>query len=200
MAHQIFCVIVAHSRKSPFRGQYGRNNPHNQAQSVSMNDGLSIDTLVEPIGYQQPELWAKLHLSFLLPLSSWITKNQTESVALSEWPTKAASSLASPQQHPKSQCDSQRHRNAMLLVNICHVPWCLIWKKWAQILNTAFLLFFQEPGWVLKPNQWLQSIIMMASLFEATSSAVTWVVWCNDLWGIGESHEIWDAVGNRHFD
>jgi hypothetical protein len=41
----------------------------------STNDGVSTDTLVEPmISHQQPELWATLHLPFLLLLSSCIAK------------------------------------------------------------------------------------------------------------------------------
>jgi hypothetical protein len=124
--------------KSPFLCQFDHYEPTIQAQFFSRNEGLAIDTLVKPIGHQQPQLWATLHLPFLLSLSPWIAKIKTETVALSGRPTKAASAPGLPPITPQESMWQPKPPE-------CHVvgeylPHPLICKNWTRKIEHCLSL------------------------------------------------------------
>jgi hypothetical protein len=162
-----------------------------QTLFFSRNDGLSIDTLIEPISHQQPELWVMLHLPFLLLLSPWIAKIKTETVALSERPTKASRTPGLPLTSPQ---ESMRQPNTLE----CHVVGEYLSRPLLpdlQKLNTKnwilpFTYSFRCLGESLSQTSDWSPLLMMASLLEATSLAVPWIVWSNNWWDNGERYEM----------
>jgi hypothetical protein len=105
--------------KLPFLGWFG-----------SRNDGLSINTLVEPISHQQSDFCFRCHLEWQKSkLRRWHCLRGLQ---------RRQVPLASPQQHLRSQWDCSRHGWWGL-----PVPFCLIAKIEHKNWTLPFLYSFR---------------------------------------------------------